>query len=172
MKQIVLFILTTFTVLSAQNKQTHNENYFAKYAAITMLAGSNFCEGLDQAWFFNGEKSYWKGYTKGTSHAWYFARRSMQVGSVLMAASWHPKQKLFSKRTFFQYAYITCIQSWTLNRGLRLVQTGELFPHERGHAWYIDFGWIRLSIQSQDWMQWTSLGLGVAGLVAENIWKD
>ena len=161
-------LLMSWTAANADEPK--KENLFAKYFFTAALPFSNFCEGLDQAWFFNGEASNWSGYSKANSHAWYFARRSSQVLSVLAASQWHPKSKLISGRMLFRYSYLTCLQSWALNRGLRLVQTGQLFPPERGHAWYIDFGWLRLEVQGQDWIQWGSLGYGVLGVIIDEMW--
>lgn len=154
-----------------RKKEPRPENYPLKYTAATLGLFVAFAEGCEQSYFFLGEDSNWEYYTKDTSHLWFSARRAATIGAAFCAAGWHPKQKLLSKRTAVQYISYSCLYSWALNRGLRVVHTGELFPPEKGHSWYIDLGFFRFELDSEEWMQWVTLGVGTTGLLVDALWN-
>ena len=168
---LAVSVLSTGSVFGREKKtEPRPENYFLKYSAASLGLFVAFAEGCDQAYFYKGEHSDWEYYTKDSSHLWFIGRRTAMVGAALCAAGWHPKQRLFSDRTTLQYISYSCLYSWALNRGLRVVQTGEFFPPEKGHSWYIDLGVLRLKVDSEDWMQWAALGVGTAGLLVDALW--
>ena len=169
---LAALVLYTGSAFGQEKKKAlRPENYFLKYTAASLGLFVAFSEGCEQGYFFEDEQSKWPHYTKDTSHLWFGARRTAMIGAAFCAAGWHPKQKLFSGRTAVQYISFWCLYSWTMNRGLRVVQTGELFPPEKGHSWYIDLGFFRFDVQSEDWMQWATLGVGTAGLLIDALWN-
>ena len=166
---IILALLLSAALVCGQ--ENHKENLTAKRLAVLSLLINNACEGAEQWNNWVHDDSKWDWYNKKTEHAFYFTKRGAQVVSVLAAANWHPRQKLLSWRTANQFVYITALQSWTLNRTMRKVQTGNWLPDEREHSWYLDFGWLRLEIRGRNEQQWALLGLGLAGLAIDMLWN-
>lgn len=160
----LILILLYFTV-----PVTAKENLGAKYAAL-LFGGVTFFEmGAEQGYWMTDKQSKWPAYSEDTAHAHWFLQRGSMVGAGLLAAHWHPDQKFISWRTLNQFIGTSCLYSWMHNRGLRLVQTGELFPPEKGHKFYIDFGFIRIEVNSSDELQWGMLGVGLGLLLIDAI---
>jgi hypothetical protein len=169
---LAALVLYTGSAFGQEKKiQLRPENYFLKYTAASLGLFVAFSEGCEQGYFFQDRHSKWPHYTKDNSHVWFGARRVSMVGAGFCAAGWHPKQKFLSVRTAMQYISYCAMYSWTMNRGLRIVQTGELFPREKGHDWYVDLGFFRFDVKSEEWMQWTTLGVGAAGLLIDALWN-
>lgn len=164
---LVIIIFLLFWHL-AQAGEPKKENLTSKRLAITALLVNNACEGAEQGNNWANGNSKWSWYNKDTAHAFYFTKRGAQVVSVLAAANWHPKQKLFGWKTANQFIYITALQSFTLNRFMRKVQSGNWFPDEKEHSWYLDFGWLRLEVQGRNEQQYFLLGIGVIGLLIDS----
>ena len=168
---LALLVMGTGTALGREpGREVRGESHLLKYSAATLGQLVAFSEGCDQGYFYEDEHSKWPNYTKESSHVWFAARRSAMVGAGFCAAGWHPQQKFFGARTFVQYVSYSCLYSWTMNRGLRVVQTGEFFPPETGHSWYIDLGFFRFDVESEDWMQWATLGVAATGLAVDALW--
>jgi len=164
MKYILLILLLASLAL-AETKENKTMKYFAGISGLFVA----FEEGAEQGYFFQGENSHWQGYTKANAHLHWGARRAAMVGTGLLISQWHPRQKFLSWRTANQYVSYWFLYSWAMNRGLRLVQTGKPFPPEKGHAWYIDMGFLRVEVKAQDWMQWGILGIGAVGMALDAI---
>lgn len=166
MKAIIFIML--ITSLAFSQKQ---ENLTAKYMTM-ILANITFFEmGAEQGYWMTEKHSKWPAYSPETAHAHWFLQRASMVSAGMLAAHWHPQQRFLSGRTLVQFIGTSCMLSWVHNRGLRLVQTGELFPPERGHSFYIDFGFIRIEVKSTDELQWGMLGAGVALLTLDTLWN-
>jgi hypothetical protein len=165
--KIISIILILATQLFSQPHENKASKYFAGVSGLFVA----FSEGAEQGYFFQQEKSNWQPYNKGSAHLWWGARRVAMVGTGLLIANWHPQQQLCSWKTLNQYISYSLLYSWTMNRGLRLVQTGKMFPSEKGHSWYIDAGFIRMEVKSQNWMQWTLLGVGTVGLILDYLYE-
>jgi len=161
-----IVLLSFLLIASGINAQ---ENLCAKYTAL-LFGGVTFFEmGAEQGFWMTDKQSKWPAYSEDTMHAHWFLQRGSMVSAGLLMAHWYPKQQLISLKTLNQFIGVSCLYSWMHNRGLRLVQTGELFPPEKGHKFYIDFGFIRIEVNSSDTLQWGMLGAGLVLLTLDAV---
>ena len=147
------------------------ENLYAKYLGLTFGTVAFFEYGAEQGYWMTDKNPRWPVYNADNAHLHWFLQRGASLGSVLLLSRWHKQDRLLSARSLTQFVGASCFLSWAHNRGLRLNQTGKLFPDERGHGFVIDIGFGKFEIKSSNELQWSMFGAGVLLLTLDACWN-
>jgi hypothetical protein len=152
---------------------SQRESLITKYASLGLKMWAFGQIGADDAYYrWTDENSKWPIYNKDTWHFWSWSGRFSMVGaSILDGFYWHPQQSLLSPRSVVYGLGTVFICTWTHNRFCRLVQTGQMFPPEKGHGFFLKWKWINLEIKSSDELQWGMFSAGIVLLTIDACWN-
>ena len=155
----------------ARCSELRGENLYAKYTGLALQESAAFALGNIDAWAWNGGKSYWPPYNRDIWHLHDGLMFCSTLASYISYSRWKPQYSIFSERGFVFVTGNLLFTSWVHQRGIRLVQTGKLFPSEKGHGFYVRWKWINLEIKSSDKLQWSLFGTGIVLLTLDAIWE-
>ena len=158
--------------LIAKADEPKKENLYAKYTGLVFEEFGVFELGALDGYFFSGGKSKWPAYTRNVWHAHDFLMMGSMIGSYNLHAAWRSQHGILSSRMFVYGIGNLCLSSWIHTRGIRLVQTGKLFPPERGHGFFIQWKWLNIEVKSSDKLQWSLFGTGIVLLTLDAVWKE
>jgi len=167
---VVAICLAAMIVPVLCKAETPKENLSAKYLGLSFGTVAFFEYGAEQGYWMTNKEPKWDLYTHDNAHLHWFLQRGASLGSVLLVSRWHKPDRLLSARSVVQFVGASCFLSWSHNRGLRLNQTGKLFPDEHGHGFVIDIGFGKFEIKSSNELQWGMFGAGVVLLTLDALW--